>query len=87
MRLPALNMSKLQRRGVCARLCQLAGGELAPLQFLLGLAPVQTTERDPVCKPRLSQAENGKFGPEDAAGDGPQFGFWPRITFGRPVTR
>jgi integrase len=32
-------------RRTCARLCHAAGGELEQIQFLLGHASVQTTER------------------------------------------
>ena len=32
-------------RRTCARLCQLAGGELDQIQFLLGHVSIQTTER------------------------------------------
>ena len=32
-------------RRTCARLCHVAGGELEQIQFLLGHASVQTTER------------------------------------------
>ncbi|MGO9404895.1 MAG: tyrosine-type recombinase/integrase [Terriglobales bacterium] len=49
----------------CARLCHLAGGELEQIQFLLGHASVQTTERYLGCKQRLSQAVNDKLGLQD----------------------
>ncbi len=52
-------------RRTCARLCHLAGGELEQIQFLLGHASVQTTERYLGCKQRLSQAVNDKLGLED----------------------
>lgn len=42
----------------CARLCHLAGGELEQIQFLLGHASVQTTERYLGCKQKLRQAVN-----------------------------
>jgi integrase len=45
-------------RRTCARLCHLAGGELEQIQFLLGHASVETTERYPGCKQRLSHAVN-----------------------------
>jgi integrase len=52
-------------RRTCARLCHLAGGELEQIQFLLGHASVQTTERYLGCKHRLNQAVNDKLGLED----------------------
>jgi site-specific recombinase XerD len=41
------------------------GGELEQIQFLLGHASVQTTERYLGCTQRLSQAVNDKLGLED----------------------
>jgi integrase len=52
-------------RRTCARLCHLAGGELEQIQFLLGHASVQTTERYLGCKQRISQAVNDNLGLED----------------------
>jgi integrase len=52
-------------RRTCARLCHLAGGELDQIQFLLGHASVQTTERYLGCKQRISQAVNDNLGLED----------------------
>ncbi len=52
-------------RRTCARLCHLAGGELEQIQFLLGHASVQTTERYLGCKQKLSQAVNDNLGLED----------------------
>jgi len=52
-------------RHTCARLCHLAGGELEQIQFLLGHASVQTTERYLGCKQRISQAVNDNLGLED----------------------
>jgi integrase len=49
-------------RPTCARLCHLAGGELEQIQFLLGHASVQTTERYLGCKQKLSQAVNDNLG-------------------------
>ena len=51
-------------RRTCARLCHLAGGELEQIQFLLGHALVQTTERYLGCKQKLSQAVNDNLGLE-----------------------
>jgi integrase len=52
-------------RRTCARLCHLAGGELEQIQFLLGHASVETTERYLGCKQRLSHAVNDDLGLED----------------------
>ena len=52
-------------RRTCARLCHMAGGELDQIQFLLGHASVQTTERYLGCKQRISQAVNDNLGLED----------------------
>ena len=49
-------------RHTCARLCHMAGGELEQIQFLLGHASVQTTERYLGCKQKLSQAVNDNLG-------------------------
>lgn len=55
-------------RRTCARLCHLAGGELDQIQFLLGHASIQTTERYPGCKQKLRCAVNDRLGIEpDAA--------------------
>jgi len=51
-------------RRFCARLCHDAGGELEQIQFLLGHASVQTTERYIGCKQRLRIAVNDKLGIE-----------------------
>ena len=59
------NLAPHDLRRTCARLCHLAGGELEQIQFLLGHASVQTTERYLGCKQRLNQAVNDKLGPED----------------------
>jgi site-specific recombinase XerD len=54
-------------RRTCARLCHDAGGELEQIQFLLGHASVQTTERYIGCKQRLVFAVNDRFQPDMAA--------------------
>ena len=55
----ALAPDDLRRR--CARLCHAAGGELEQIQFLLGHASVQTTERYIGCKQDLSRAVNDRL--------------------------
>lgn len=52
-------------RMTCARLCHLAGGELEQIQFLLGHASVQTTERYLGCKQKITEAVNDNLGLED----------------------
>jgi site-specific recombinase XerD len=49
-------------RRSCARLCHGCGGELEQIQFLLGHASVQTTERYIGCKQNLKEAVNDRFG-------------------------
>lgn len=48
-------------RRSCARLCHTAGGEIEQIQFLLGHASVQTTERYIGCKQELGQAVNDRI--------------------------
>jgi integrase len=48
-------------RRTCARLCHDAGGELEQIQFLLGHASVQTTERYVACKQELRSAVNDRL--------------------------
>jgi integrase len=48
-------------RRTCVRLCQLAGGELDQIQFLLGHVSIQTTERYLGCKQKLRIAMNDRF--------------------------
>ena len=48
-------------RRTCARLRHAAGGELEQIQFLLGHASVQTTERYIGCKQDLSRAVNDRL--------------------------
>ena len=45
---------------------QQAGGELEQIQFLVGHASVQTTERYLGCKQELRHAVNDRLGLEDA---------------------
>src|SRR5258707_1078400 len=58
------NLAPHDLRRTCARLCHLAGGELEQIQFLLGHASVQTTERHLGCKQKLSQAVNDNLAVE-----------------------
>jgi integrase len=51
-------------RRSCAKLCHSAGGELEQIQFLLGHASVQTTERYLGCKQRIRGAVNDRIGIE-----------------------
>jgi hypothetical protein len=48
-------------RRTCARLCHSAGGELEQIQFLLGHASVQTTERYIGCRQKFKDAVNDRF--------------------------
>jgi integrase len=48
-------------RRTCARLCHAAGGELEQIQFLLGHASVQATERYIGCKQDLVRAVNDRL--------------------------
>lgn len=52
------------RRRTRARLCHAAGGELEQIQFLLGHASIQTTERYLGCKQRIRSAVNDRIGIE-----------------------
>ena len=58
-----LKLAPHDRRS-CARLCHSAGGELEQIQFLLGHASVQTTEKYLGCKQRLREAVNDQIGIE-----------------------
>jgi site-specific recombinase XerD len=60
------NLAPHDLRRTCARLCHLAGGELEQIQFLLGHASVQTTERYLGSKQKLRHAVNDAIGLEDA---------------------
>jgi site-specific recombinase XerD len=59
------NLAPHDLRRTCARLCYVAGGELEQIQFLLGHASVQTTERYLGCKQELRHPVNDKLGIED----------------------
>ncbi|MFZ0862817.1 MAG: site-specific integrase [Candidatus Sulfotelmatobacter sp.] len=48
-------------RRTCAKLCHTNGGELEQIQFLLGHASVQTTERYLGCKQNLGHPVNDRF--------------------------
>ncbi len=48
-------------RRTCARLCHGAAGELEQIQFLLGHASVQTTERYIGCRQKFKEAVNDRF--------------------------
>jgi site-specific recombinase XerD len=56
-------------RRTCAKLCHTSGGELEQIQFLLGHASVQTTERYLGCKQNLGHPVNDLF---DLRTDGQQ---------------
>jgi integrase len=60
------NLAPHDLRRTCTRLCHLAGGELEQIQFLLGHASVQTTERYLGCKQKLRHAVNDAIDMEDA---------------------
>jgi integrase len=49
------------KRRTCAKLCHDSGGELEQIQFLLGHASVQTTERYLGCKQNLGHPVNDLF--------------------------
>src|SRR3989454_9193796 len=55
------NLAPHDLRRSCARFCHLSGGELEQIQFLLGHASVQTTERYLGCKQKLGHPVNDLF--------------------------
>ena len=52
------NLTPHDLRRTCSRLCHLAGGELEQIQFLLGHASIETTEKYLGCKQKLRHAVN-----------------------------
>jgi len=60
------NLAPHDLRRTCARLCHLAGGELEQIQFLLGHASIETTERYLGCKQKLRHAVNDAIALDDA---------------------
>ena len=49
-------------RRTCAKLCRASGGELEQIQFLLGHASIQTTERYLGSRQNLKEAVNDRLG-------------------------
>ena len=56
-----VHLAQHDLRRTCARLCHGAGGELEQIQFLLGHASVQTTERYIGCRQKFKDAVNDRF--------------------------
>jgi integrase len=56
-----LKLTPHDLRRTCAKLCRLSGGALEQIQFLLGHASVQTTERYLGGKQELQVAVNDKL--------------------------
>ena len=56
------NLAPHDLRRTCARLCHLAGGDLEQIQFLLGHASIETTEKYIGCKQKLRHAVNDAIG-------------------------
>lgn len=63
------NIAPHDLRRTCAKLCHSSGGELEQIQFLLGHASVQTTERYLGCKQNLGHPVNDLF---ELRTEGPQ---------------
>ena len=55
------NIAPHDLRRTCAKLCHTSGGEIEQIQFLLGHASVQTTERYLGCKQNLGHPVNDRF--------------------------
>ena len=49
-------------RRTCAKLCRESGGDLEEIQFLLGHASIQTTERYLGSRQNLKEAVNDRLG-------------------------
>ena len=58
MRLGKTRLAPHDLRRTCAKLCRVSGGDLEQIQFLLGHASVQTTERYLGTRQNLVQAVN-----------------------------
>ena len=56
-------MSVRRPRRTCAKLCRAAGGDLAQIQFLLGHASIQATERYLGARQELARAVNDNLLP------------------------
>src|SRR5215831_2546741 len=52
-------------RRTCAKLCRESGGDLEQIQFLLGHASIQTTERYLGSRQNLKEAVNDRLGLDD----------------------
>ena len=73
-------------RRTCAKLCHANGGEIEQIQFLLGHASVQTTERYLGCKQNLGHPVNDRFHLElDSAVQGSTVRERDRIVYGYGV--
>jgi site-specific recombinase XerD len=66
------NVAPHDLRRTCARLCQVARGELEQIQFLLGHVSIQTTESYLGRKQRIRSAVNDRIGIEPAREDIPR---------------
>jgi site-specific recombinase XerD len=56
-----LHIAPHDLRKTCAKLCHSNGGEIEQIQFLLGHASIQTTERYLGCKQNLGHPVNDLF--------------------------
>ena len=60
-----LNLDRLaphDLRRTCAKLCRASGGDLEQIQFLLGHASIETTERYLGSRQNLKEAVNDRLG-------------------------